>query len=264
MDSADVAKRINQHGIAFDPSEDYVDALREAGAKQEVVQALVARSSTGQESGPPLTREQVICLVKLGIDGEAIARRLKARGVDFEPTDDDLETLRKVGAQPPVILAIHEVKPLSREQVGKLVVSGVPTERATALVTQRGIDFQADEEYLGTLRLAGGGDALIGALREASSKVTAELVVNTSPGAAVYLDGQFQGHVSEKGELEAKLKPGPHALKVSLKGRLDFEQTVTITPPQRTTVGARLDPDPGCPAGKHWVITSYSGYCGSS
>jgi hypothetical protein len=202
--------------------------------------------------------------VKLGIDGEAITGRIKGRGVDFEPTDDDLEDLRKVGAQPSVIQAVREVKPMSREQVGKLVVGGVPSERATALVTQRGIDFQADEEYLGTLRLAGGDDALIGALRAASSKVTAELAVATSPGAAVYLDGQLQGHADEKGELRAKSKPGLHGLKVSLKGMQDFEQTVTLTPPRRTRVDARLDPeDHECPDGKHWVVTSYGGYCGS-
>ena len=40
------------------------------------------------------------------------------------------------------------------------------------LVKHHGIDFVADERYLQTLRVAGGDDALIAALREASAAVT--------------------------------------------------------------------------------------------
>jgi formylglycine-generating enzyme required for sulfatase activity len=50
------------------------------------------------------------------------------------------------------------------------------SERAAMLVKQHGIDFVPDETYFETLRLAGGTDQLIAALREASKTLAAGLV----------------------------------------------------------------------------------------
>ena len=50
-------------------------------------------------------------------------------------------------------------------------MGGVPSERAAALVKQRGIDFEADERYLETLRVAGADDSLLDSLRAASATV---------------------------------------------------------------------------------------------
>ncbi len=243
LDSAELAQRIKERGIGFELTEDYAESLTRAGAQDVVVRALLARSAFAQESGPPLTKDQVIRLLKFGMEGPEVAKRIKERGVDFEPTDDDLEALRKAGAQEVVIQAIREVKPkpLTREQVGELVAGGVPSQRAAMLVKQHGIDFVADEQYLDTLRLAGGGDTLVAAVREASKAVTGELLVVTSPDAEVYLDGALQGRAGAQGELAMKAKPGAHALKVTLKGKKDFEQNVTLTAPQATKVEARLE-----------------------
>jgi formylglycine-generating enzyme required for sulfatase activity len=112
-------------------------------------------------------------------------------------------------------------------------------------VKQRGIDFVADEEYFRTLQLAGADNTLIAALREASATVTAQLVVVTSPNAEVFLDGEFQGQASAQGELALKAKAGAHAMKVSLKGKKDFEQSVTLIAQQASKVEARLEDVPG-------------------
>jgi formylglycine-generating enzyme required for sulfatase activity len=61
------------------------------------------------------------------------------------------------------------------------VAGGVPSERATALVGQHGIDFLPDEEYLKILRLAGADDRLIAALREARKALTAPGTVKPNP-----------------------------------------------------------------------------------
>jgi hypothetical protein len=52
----------------------------------------------------------------------------------FELIDDYLQALRNAGAQEEVIQALRAArpKPLTREQVGKLVAGGVPSERAAA------------------------------------------------------------------------------------------------------------------------------------
>jgi formylglycine-generating enzyme required for sulfatase activity len=83
--------------------------------------------------------------------------------------------LRSAGAQEAVIQALRAArpKPLSKEQVLQLVAGHVPSERTATLVRQHGIDFVADEAYFDTLRLAGGTDQLISALREASKALAA-------------------------------------------------------------------------------------------
>jgi formylglycine-generating enzyme required for sulfatase activity len=247
MDGADLARRIKERGVDFEPTEDYVESLKRAGAENMVVQALVRSSALGQESGRPLTKDQVVRLVKFGMDGTEVAKRIKGRGLDFEPTDDYLETLREAGGQAAVIRAIREVKPkpLTQEQIGKLVAGGVPSQRAAALVKQRGIDFLADEQYFEMLRLAGGDDVVIAAVREAGVVATAQLAVETSPGAEVYLDSELQGRASAQGELAVKAKLGAHALRVSLKGKKDFEQSVMFASTQPEKIEARLEDAPG-------------------
>ena len=134
-----------------------------------------------QQPQPPLTKGQVMDLVKFGMSAPELAEKIKNLGIDFEPTDKYIQALQNAGAQDVVIQALREVRPepLTRDQVGKLVAGGVPSERAAALVKQRGTDFLPDEEYFRTLRLAAADDALIAALREASARVT---VLGPSPG----------------------------------------------------------------------------------
>jgi formylglycine-generating enzyme required for sulfatase activity len=209
--------------------------------------AVIAPPAMPQQTPEPLSRNQVMDLVKFGMDSAEVAQRIKEHGIDFEPTAEYLDALRKAGAQDPVFQALREVKPqpLTREQVGKLVAGGIPSQRAAALVKEHGIDFLPDEEYLKTLRLAGGDDTLIAALREASKALTAELAVTTLPNAEVYLDGELQGHADAQGELAMKAKLGAHALKITLAGKKDFEQSVTLAARQANKIEARLeDTDP--------------------
>ena len=186
-------------------------------------------------------------LVKAEMDNTQLAKLVRARGIDFEPTDDYVQALRKAGAQDVLIAALHTAKPqpLTRDQVLHLVAGGVPSERAAVLVKQRGIDFLADEQYLEMLRLAGANDTLIAAVREASAAATAQLVVETSPNAEVYLDSELQGHADAQGELTMKAKLGTHALKVSLAGKKEFEQNLTLAVVQATRIEARLVDAPG-------------------
>ncbi len=205
--------------------------------------AVVTPPALSQQPQLPLTKGQVMDLVKFGMSGPEVAEKIKKLGIDFEPTDDYLEVLRNAGAEDAVIqaLRIARPKPLTREQVGKLVAGGVPSERAATLVKQHGIDFLPDEEYFRTLKLAGANDPLITALREASARVTAELVVVTSPNAEVSLDGALQGRADAHGELAVRAGPGTHTLKVSLAGKKDFVQPVALAARQATKIEARLE-----------------------
>jgi hypothetical protein len=200
--------------------------------------AVVAQPALPQQASAPLTKGQVMDFVKFGMDSTELAKIIKDHGIDFEPTDDDLDVLRKAGAQEVVIQAIREVKPkpLTREQVGELVAGGVPSERAVMLVKQRGIDFLADDRYLQTVRLTGGDDTLAAALREASAKVKYELVVETDTEAEVYLDETLQGRADASGNLAIKARPGEHTLKVSKEGWVGIEEKVTLSKAQGTSI----------------------------
>jgi formylglycine-generating enzyme required for sulfatase activity len=203
---------------------------------------VIGQAATPPQASGPLTKDEVMNLVKYGMSGADLAKKIMDLGIDFDLTDDYLQALRQAGAPDVVIQALHGVrpKPLTREQVGKLVAGGVPSQRAAVLVEQHGIDFLPDEEYLKTLRLAGADDTLITALRTASARVMAELVVVTSPNAEVFLEGALQGRADAQGELTMKSTLGAHALKVSLKGKKDFEQNVTLASVQATRVEAQL------------------------
>jgi formylglycine-generating enzyme required for sulfatase activity/serine/threonine protein kinase len=77
----------------------------------------------------------------------------------------------------------------------------------------------------------------------------AQIAVQTSPNAQVYLDDTFKGQVGRKGRLVIEdLKPGDHALRVSLSGKKDYEHGVTVAAGQVATITATLaDAEPLSP-----------------
>jgi len=57
----------------------------------------------------------------------------------------------------------------------------------------------------------------------------AQIMVETSPNAEVYLDDQYTGRASPEGRLViGNPKPGEHNLRVSLAGKRDFQRKVTV------------------------------------
>jgi serine/threonine-protein kinase len=69
----------------------------------------------------------------------------------------------------------------------------------------------------------------------------AQIVVLTSQNAEVYLDDTFKGRVGHKGRLVIDdPEPGEHALRVSLAGKKDYEQRVTVAAGQVATITATL------------------------
>jgi formylglycine-generating enzyme required for sulfatase activity len=77
----------------------------------------------------------------------------------------------------------------------------------------------------------------------------AQIVIETSPSAEVYLDDQFAGRASAEGRLViGNAKAGEHALRVSLAGKKDFERKVAVLAGQVTRIAAALadlGPAPG-------------------
>jgi len=203
----------------------------------------MALPATPQRAPEPLKKEQVTALVKAGMETQALAKLIREHGIDFDLTDDYVQTLRAAKAQEPVIQALRAARPqaLTKEKLLELVAGGVSGQRAADLVSHRGVTFIADDEYLKTLRLAGADEALVNAVSKASAARATSLVVVTSPGADVYLDNDLAGHANLQGELAVKTASGPHTLRVTQEGKKDFQQDLTLAAHETPRIEAQLE-----------------------
>lgn len=145
--------------------------------------------------------------------------------------------------------------PYSKEAIVGLLKGEVSPNRVAMLARQRGIDFQITPEVESELRRVGATDSLVATLRELAPtppkppEKPAEIVVQTSPGAEVYVDDQFEGRAGPEGRLVVpNPSPGDHTLRVSLAGKRDYEQKVNVGAGETSNVQAALanieDPKP--------------------
>ena len=133
----------------------------------------------------PFTQEQVREMVRAGLGDESGAKLIEQRGIDFTPAQDFMQNLKAAGATDAFLRALREAKPpepasaknpLDQVQVIALLGGQVPSHRVAGLVRERGIDFDAKDDYLQEVRLSGGDDELINALK--SAKLTKPKVVD--------------------------------------------------------------------------------------
>jgi len=69
----------------------------------------------------------------------------------------------------------------------------------------------------------------------------AQIVVETSPNAEVYLDDQYTGRASSEGRLViGNPKPGEHNLRVTLAGKRDFQRKMTVVAGKEAKIVAAL------------------------
>jgi formylglycine-generating enzyme required for sulfatase activity len=125
---------------------------------------LRAQGSASEEQ--PLAKEEIMDLVQAGMESSVLAKKVDKLGINFDPSEDYLEALRKAGAKDVLIDAVRNArpKPVSKDQLLKLVETG-SFQRAVDLVKQYGIDFMADDKFIHLLRAAGADDSLIAAVR---------------------------------------------------------------------------------------------------
>ncbi|HEV2349816.1 MAG TPA: SUMF1/EgtB/PvdO family nonheme iron enzyme [Terriglobia bacterium] len=131
-------------------------------------------------------------------------------------------------------------KPYTKEQILGMLKGEVAPQRVAVLARQRGIDFEITPQVESEVRQAGATDALLATLRSLAPK-PAQIIVQTSPGAEVFLDDQYSGRASTEGRLViANPRTGPHKLRVSLAGKKDYMQDVIPTAGETVTVDAKL------------------------
>lgn len=191
----------------------------------------------------PLTKEQVINLVKNQFGDKTGARSIKQRGIDFEPTPDFLESLKDAGANDEFIQALQDAKrasnpaakkPLSQVQVLALLTGSVASHRVSMLVEDRGIDFEPKEDFLAEVSRGGGDAELLKTLRTAKvikpksvdpAVATRQVEVRKHVARAAELIHQGEIERAEQ-EYRAALQLSPHDpdVLVPLSGDLENEE----------------------------------------
>jgi TonB family protein len=135
--------------------------------------ALALSSASFGQDHKPLTKSQVDDLMVGGLDSERISRAVNERGIDFEPTDEYLSSLRAKGATQALIdaLQVGAPTPLKKSSIIHLLTTKTSDDALAAAVKRRGLDSALSEQDLDTLRIAGAGPLLLKALRESSSAI---------------------------------------------------------------------------------------------
>jgi Flp pilus assembly protein TadD len=184
-----------------------------AGPRPNAVRPYVACAAAVPALPPraqhkPFTEEQVSNMVRDGFGDESGAKLIEQRGIDFAPSQDFCQTHKAAGASEAFLKALRAAKPpepasakkpLNPVQVFALLVGEVPNHRVTVLVQERGIDFEPTDDYLQEVRLAGGEDELISALKGAKVAKTA-----TVDPAAQARQSELDQHAARGAELARK------------------------------------------------------------
>ncbi|MBZ5563445.1 MAG: WD40 repeat domain-containing protein [Acidobacteriia bacterium] len=246
MDNQRLAKTVEERGIDFELSGDYLASLREKGALPVLLRAV---GNVGLKKGQyPLDKDMVRELLTAGIDSLALARAVMERGIDFQPVTEYLQGLQTAGAVEALLKALREAlpKPLGKDQLLGLLASGVASERVGSLVQRRGINFKPSEEYMETLRIAGANEAVIRAVREAKRPPEFVLVKtlegheNTVRSIAFSPDGRYLASGSVDATVKLWEVEAAHEAR-TLAGHRDMVTAVAFSPDSRSLASAGID-----------------------
>ena len=192
-----------------------------------VIAIIVALPMRAQQK--PLTQDQVQGMVRDGLGDETGAKALAQRGIDFAPTEEFIQSLKKAGASEAFLAALRAAKhpepanakkPINQIQVFALLAGQVPSHRVAMLVQERGIDFEPDDEYLREVRLAGGEDELVSALK--SVKVTKPESVDPAFQAR---QEEIQRHAARGAEYFQQKQYVPAETEYRSAARLDLQNS---------------------------------------
>jgi hypothetical protein len=153
----------------------------------------------------PLTQDQVQRLVRNGFGDDSGAKLIEQRGIEFAPAEDFIQSLKAAGASEAFLKALRGAKPpesasarkpLNQVQPFALLAGQIPNHRVALLVTERGIDFDVTDDYLQEVRVGGGDEELITALK--SARVRKPTTVDP---AAAARQGEVKQHAARAAEL---------------------------------------------------------------
>jgi Flp pilus assembly protein TadD len=105
------AKLIEQRGIDFAPTDDFLKSLKTAGASDVFLNALRApKQSQPVSAAKPLNQVQILALLAGGVPAQRVAMLVNTRGLDFDVKDDYLQQVRQAGGDEGIISALKNAK----------------------------------------------------------------------------------------------------------------------------------------------------------
>jgi len=104
MSGEQIVNTVQQCGIGFQPTDEYLQRLRSAGAKDDLIDALRTAATK------PFSRDNLLQLLAGGGDSGQLGKGVQERGIDFDPTEEDLRGLRGAGASESLLQAIRDAK----------------------------------------------------------------------------------------------------------------------------------------------------------
>ena len=105
------AKLIEQRGIDFAPSEDFIQTLKAAGASEAFLAAVrAAKPPEPANAKKPLNQVQVFALLAGQVPSHRVSMLVQERGIDFEPTNGYPQEIRLAGGEGELIAAPKSAK----------------------------------------------------------------------------------------------------------------------------------------------------------
>jgi len=118
IDDEAIVARVKKAGLAFAPDDAALKRLADAGASEEVIQAVREAGSVKKKApagGKAITFQDIAKLLELGIDEATILKRLEKSPTIFVLDVDQITELTKAGASKKLLSALQGVRPISSQ-----------------------------------------------------------------------------------------------------------------------------------------------------
>ncbi len=230
------SKLIEQRGLDFQPSDEFLRALRRAGASEAFIKAVSAarfKPLSAPAATKPLNSFQLLAFLADEVPSQWVAMLVEERGINFKPGDAFLDALEMAGANQTLLQTLRGAQPVrargpantpaeeaaKAEQEFRTALKDEPEKPALhlllgfALFQQQRLDeamteyqealrlnpsFVATRIYLGTaLARKRDFDGAIGEYREALRLNPNSPLAHTSLGNALINKGDLAGAMAE-------------------------------------------------------------------
>jgi Flp pilus assembly protein TadD len=248
------AKLIEQRGLNFVPTEDFLRSLKAEGANEAflaTLRSLKRPQPTSEEAKKPLNQVQIIVLLGGQVPSHRVAMLVLQRGTDFDVTDEYLREARLAGAEDELISALKTAKVAKPAAVDptstdRQVEARQHASRGAQLLYSKRF-AEAESEYRAALRLdpqdgnlhsvlglvlldENNADGAIAEYREALRLEPNNDLAHSGLGASLAIKLDWDGAISEYREA-LRLNPydgGTHSLLgTALASKGDREGAVT-------------------------------------
>lgn len=159
------ARSIERRGIDFDPTPDFIESLKDAGANDVFTAALQNARHPSHAASKTLTRVQVLALLGGQVPSHRVAMLVAERGIDFTPDKGFLNEVSRGGGDQELLSALRAArvsKPVSVDPAAAAKEAEVRQHVARYVEFQQKNQFtDAEREIRAALQLSPRDPALL-------------------------------------------------------------------------------------------------------